>query len=37
MENFPGSEGATDKKEKRRIRAEYLWNIVKEDYEKFPK
>jgi len=36
MENIPGSEGVADKKEKRRIRAEYLWNSVKKDYERFP-
>jgi|JI10StandDraft_1071094.scaffolds.fasta_scaffold03989_18 glycerol-3-phosphate O-acyltransferase len=37
MENFPGAQKATDKKDKRRIRAEYLWNLVNEKYEKFPK
>lgn len=37
MENFPGAEKAPDKKAKRRIRAEYLWNVVNKEYEKFPK
>lgn len=37
MENIPGAEDATDKKNKRRIRAEYLWNVVNKEYEKFPK
>ncbi|MGE3716008.1 MAG: 1-acyl-sn-glycerol-3-phosphate acyltransferase [Simkaniaceae bacterium] len=37
MENFPGGEKATDKKDKRRIRADYLWETVKKDYEQFPK
>lgn len=37
MENFPGSENIIDKKDKRRIRAEYLWNCVNKEYEKFPK
>ena len=36
MENFPGSENALDKKDKRRIRAEYLWNCINREYEKFP-
>ncbi|MCB1085104.1 MAG: 1-acyl-sn-glycerol-3-phosphate acyltransferase [Chlamydiia bacterium] len=36
MEHFPGSENATDKKDKRRIRADYLWNCVNEEYNKFP-
>lgn len=37
MESFPGSEKATDKREKRRIRAHYFWNSVKEAYDQFPK
>ncbi len=37
MENFPGAEIAMDKKDKRRVRAEYIWNRVNEEYEKFPK
>ena len=37
MELFPGSEKAKDKKDKKRLRAEYLWNCVKKDYETFPK
>lgn len=36
MENFPGSEGH-DKKSKRKTRADYIWNIVREDYYSFPK
>ena len=36
MEEFPGAEQATDKHEKRRIRSEYLWDRVKQDYETFP-
>ena len=37
MEDFPGSAEATDKKEKRKLRADYLWKRVHEEYEKFPK
>lgn len=37
MEHFPGSEKASDKKDLRRIRAEYLWECVNKEYEKFPK
>ena len=37
MENFPRSKGISDKREKRRIRAEYLWSCVKKDYEQLPK
>ncbi len=37
MENLPGAEAAADKKDKRRVRAEYLWDQVNEEYEKFPK
>lgn len=33
MENFPGSD-EPDKHERRKIRANYIWNLVKEDYEK---
>jgi len=36
MEQFPGSMGL-DKKEKREKRAEYIWNIVLNDYQNFPK
>lgn len=35
MEHFPGNEDA-DKRMKRKIRAEYIWNKVREDYQKFP-
>lgn len=34
MENFPGSEDL-DKKQKRQLRAEYIWNIVRRDYHSF--
>lgn len=37
MEHFPGVEKATDKKDKRRIRADYFWRLVCEEYKKFPK
>ncbi|MEM8728163.1 MAG: 1-acyl-sn-glycerol-3-phosphate acyltransferase [Chlamydiota bacterium] len=37
MENFPGAEKTTDKKDKKRSRADYLWNRVRREYEKFPK
>ena len=37
MEHFPGAEKAKDKKDLRRIRAEYLWECVNREYEKFPK
>ncbi|MDJ0651454.1 MAG: 1-acyl-sn-glycerol-3-phosphate acyltransferase [Simkaniaceae bacterium] len=37
MENFPGAEKTTDKKDKKRMRAEYLWECVKQEYDKFPK
>lgn len=37
MENFPGADQAADKKEKRKLRAEYIWNCVKTQYDKFPK
>jgi glycerol-3-phosphate O-acyltransferase len=33
MEHFPGSE-IGDKHERRKMRANYIWNLVKEDYEK---
>ena len=33
MDDFPGSEGL-DKRGKREARAEYIWNIVREDYRK---
>ncbi|MCP5503622.1 MAG: 1-acyl-sn-glycerol-3-phosphate acyltransferase [Chlamydiales bacterium] len=36
MENFPGAEGTMDKKDKRRIRAEYLWNCVKKNTKSSP-
>ena len=36
MERFPGLEKAIDKKGKRRIRADYLWNCVNIAYKKFP-
>ena len=36
MENFPRVEEGEGKKDKRRLRAEYLWNCVKREYEKFP-
>jgi glycerol-3-phosphate O-acyltransferase len=32
MDNFPGSDKALDKKEKRKLRASYIWEIVKKDY-----
>lgn len=32
MDNFPGSEHA-DKKQRRQMRADYIWDIVKRDYE----
>jgi glycerol-3-phosphate O-acyltransferase len=32
MDTFPGSEHV-DKKQKRLLRAEYIWNIVKDDYQ----
>lgn len=35
MENFPGSD-STDKHERRSARAEYIWNLVRQDYSKFP-
>ncbi len=35
MENFPGSENQ-DKHARRSARAEYICNLVKQDYEKFP-
>jgi glycerol-3-phosphate O-acyltransferase len=34
MDNFPGSEGV-DKKTKRNIRAEYIWNTVRKNYHLF--
>lgn len=37
MEHFPGAEKAKDKKDLRRIRAEYLWECVNREYKKFPK
>ncbi|MCB1107419.1 MAG: 1-acyl-sn-glycerol-3-phosphate acyltransferase [Chlamydiia bacterium] len=37
MEHFPGAEKATDKKDLRRIRAQYLWECVNQEYKKFPK
>lgn len=33
MENFPGSE-TTDRKQRRQVRADYIWSIVKRNYEK---
>lgn len=35
MENFPGSD-FTDKHARRSARAEYIWNLVRQDYVKFP-
>lgn len=35
MENFPGS-ASSDKHERRSARAQHIWSLVKEDYEKFP-
>lgn len=35
MEHFPGSE-ATDKRTKRKVRAEYIWNRVRSLYQSFP-
>jgi glycerol-3-phosphate O-acyltransferase len=35
MENLPELISISDKYEKRKIRAKYLWNLVKEQYEKF--
>lgn len=32
MDHFPGSDGA-DKKQKRQLRADYIWNLVKTDYQ----
>jgi glycerol-3-phosphate O-acyltransferase len=32
MEKFPGSEGK-DKRSKRKARAEFIWNLVRKDYE----
>jgi glycerol-3-phosphate O-acyltransferase len=32
MNNFPGSE-TKDKKQKRRIRADYIWDLVRNDYQ----
>ena len=37
MDNFPGSNLAKNKYEKRKIRANYLWNYVQKDYNTFPK
>lgn len=34
MEHFPGSENV-DKKQKRKLRADYIWNLVKKDYQRF--
>jgi len=31
MENFPGSQ-LTDKRQKRKLRADYIWELVKQDY-----
>lgn len=36
MENIPGFTGDMDKHEKRRLRAEFLWRQVKDNYDKFP-
>ncbi|WP_420422179.1 1-acyl-sn-glycerol-3-phosphate acyltransferase [Simkania sp.] len=36
MENIPNFTEETDKHEKRKIRAEFLWRQVKEEYDKFP-
>ena len=35
MENFPGSD-SQDKHARRSARAEYIWNLVRRDYVKFP-
>ncbi len=35
MENFPGSD-STDKHKRRSARAEHIWNLVRQDYLKFP-
>jgi len=35
MENFPGSD-SSDKHSRRSARAEYIWNLVRQDYVKFP-
>jgi len=35
MDNFPGSE-ESDKKQKRELRAEYIWNLVKTACDQFP-
>jgi glycerol-3-phosphate O-acyltransferase len=32
MEHFPGSD-ATSKQERRKVRGEYIWNLVKEEYQ----
>ena len=37
MGAFPGHELAKNKYEKRKIRANYLWNYVQKDYNTFPK
>ncbi len=37
MDHFPGSELAEDKHDKRKKRADYLWNRVNKDYQTFPK
>lgn len=36
MENIPNLSEEPDKHEKRKIRAEFLWRQVKDDYDKFP-
>jgi len=36
MKHFPGAEKTDNKKDRRGARAEYLWNCVKKEYEKFP-
>lgn len=36
MEHVPGAENA-DKEVRRKSRSDYIWNLVKNDYQKFPK
>ncbi|MBI2810925.1 MAG: hypothetical protein HYX67_08870 [Candidatus Melainabacteria bacterium] len=35
MQHFPGSD-TKDKHERRSVRAEYICNLVRQDYAKFP-
>ncbi|MBA3722075.1 MAG: 1-acyl-sn-glycerol-3-phosphate acyltransferase [Parachlamydiaceae bacterium] len=37
MDHFPGSTSSNDKKEKRNKRADYIWNIVLQDFHKLIK